>query len=806
MRTVAYLLRAQRTWLRSWVSLALLLAVVGGAVLAVGAAARRTDTAYPRFIAASNTSDVFIGGNDILPLGTPEPYFAAMERLPQVQEAGVAYFLVAGMSVPGRQEPLTIDIYQPIGLPDDARYSRTIDTFKVLSGRLPDANRADEVSISFPFADNLHLHVGDRLTVRPWRVDAFSFGEPPADGIINRDMAPFASGAERTVRVTGIIAPPVATDFPPLPPLQKGSVYFTAAFLKANASHLAVFGNLAVKLRHGPADISAFERTAEQAASGQQVNFQTPGQHEVTVQNSIHLEAVGLGLLAGLAALVLLLVLGQGVARRIALDAIDHAALRALGATRPQLFAVAMARAAVTGLAGAVGAVVVAVALSPLAPLGVARNAEPTPGIDLDAAIVLGGAAALAALVVLLAMLPAWRSAGARSEGEVSLGRAGTRLGDLLARTGFPASAVAGVRLAMERGRGRAAVPVRSAIVACALGAATLAGALSFSASLGHLLDSPRLYGWNWDAVVGNSVFADRAARTIAANSWVAADSAGTITDVGVDGERVAGVAMDPAKGSLDPVLVTGREPRAAGEILLGTQTDPGAHVGQTVTVHVGDTAMRLRLVGRGVLPILGDTLHLGVGAWLRFDDLHHLLGEGAHYDTMFVRFAGDHDAAVAKLRSLFGVNGVALPDRPTGLLNFGDFSALPLVLGGVLAAGAIATLAHAVATSVQRRRRDLAILKTLGFVRGQVAATVAWQTTLIAAAAAIVGVPLGVAAGRWAWTLYASQQGTVADPVVPVVSTLVLVPAALLLANLVAAIPGRYAARTSPAMVLRAE
>jgi hypothetical protein len=805
MRTVVYLLRAQPGRLRAWVSLALLLALVGGAVLAVGAAARRTDSAYPRFLAASNTSDVFVSGNDILPAGTPEPYFAAIQHLSQVEQAGLVYFLVAGMSTPsGRQ--LTIDTYQPIALPD-ARYSRSIDTFKVLDGRLPDPDQAGEVSVSFPFANNLHLHVGDRLTVRPLRVDAFNSGEPPADGIINRDHVPYAAGAERSVTVTGIVAPPVAGDFPPLPLLQNGSVYFMPTFLRANAANLTVFSTLAIKLRHGGADLAGFERAAEQAASGQQVNFSTPGQHAAVVQSSVHLQAVGLGLLAGLAALVLLLVLAQGVARRIALDSADHVALRALGATRPQLFAVAMARAAIAGLAGAVGAVVVAVALSPLAPLGVARNAEPRPGLDLDVAVVVGGAAALAALALLLAALPAWRAAGAMAEGETTRDRAGSRLGDLLAHAAFPATAVAGVRLALGRGRGRAAVPVRSAILACTLGVVTVAGALSFSASLGRLLDSPRLYGWNWDAIVGSTILADRAARSIAANSWVGADAAGTSVDVGIDGDRAAAFAVDPAKGSLDPVVLSGRAPQAAGEILLGTQTDSGAKLGQMVAVHVGDSSMRLRVVGRGVLPVVSDTARLGIGAWLRFDDLQRMLGPDAvRYDTLFVRFAGDHDAAAASLQRLFGVNGVALPQRPSGLLGFGDFAALPLVLGGVLAAGAIATLAHAVATSVQRRRRDLAILKTLGFVRGQVAATVAWQTTLIAAVAAIAGVPLGVAAGRWAWTLYADQQGTVADPVVPILATLLLVPAALLLANLVAAIPGRYAARTSPAIVLRAE
>ncbi len=105
----------------------------------------------------------------------------------------------------------------------------------------------------------------------------------------------------------------------------------------------------------------------------------------------------------------------------------------------------------------------------------------------------------------------------------------------------------------------------------------------------------------------------------------------------------------------------------------------------------------------------------------------------------------------------------------------------------------------------MRRRRRDLAILKALGFVSRQVRATVAWQATAIAATGLVIGLPLGVAAGRWAWTLLA--RGFAIEPV-PVISALVLlsVPAVLLMANLVAAVPGRAAARTQPAVVLRTE
>ena len=80
-----------------------------------------------------------------------------------------------------------------------------------------------------------------------------------------------------------------------------------------------------------------------------------------------------------------------------------------------------------------------------------------------------------------------------------------------------------------------------------------------------------------------------------------------------------------------------------------------------------------------------------------------------------------------------------------------------------------------------------------------------AWQATAIAGVGLIVGLPLGVAAGRWAWILLA--QGFAIEPVAVISPGLLLaVPAVLLLANAVAAIPARTAARTRPAVVFRTE
>jgi ABC-type lipoprotein release transport system permease subunit len=69
-----------------------------------------------------------------------------------------------------------------------------------------------------------------------------------------------------------------------------------------------------------------------------------------------------------------------------------------------------------------------------------------------------------------------------------------------------------------------------------------------------------------------------------------------------------------------------------------------------------------------------------------------------------------------------------------------------------------------------------------------------------------IVGVPFGIVAGRLLWDAFANNLNAVPDPTVPAVSVVLVVVGALLFANLVAALPGRSAARTSTAELLRSD
>ena len=138
--------------------------------------------------------------------------------------------------------------------------------------------------------------------------------------------------------------------------------------------------------------------------------------------------------------------------------------------------------------------------------------------------------------------------------------------------------------------------------------------------------------------------------------------------------------------------------------------------------------------------------------------------------------------------------------------MNFGQVQDLPLLFGLSLGVVALLTIVHLLLTSVRRRRRDLAVLRAVGFTPGQVQATVARQAATLTALALILGIPAGLVCGRLAWQVFADQLGILAVLVIPLLWLAVMAAGALALAIIVAAAPGRSATRTRPAEVLRAE
>lgn len=152
--------------------------------------------------------------------------------------------------------------------------------------------------------------------------------------------------------------------------------------------------------------------------------------------------------------------------------------------------------------------------------------------------------------------------------------------------------------------------------------------------------------------------------------------------------------------------------------------------------------------------------------------------------------------------------NGIVVQgvQRPAEIVNYRTIGIIPVLLVSGLALGVIVALALTLAASVRQRRRDLALLKAVGFVRWQLAAAVAWQATVAAVVGIVIGIPLGIVAGRWLWTLFARQIYAVPYPTVSLVSIVLVAVGTVVLANAVAAIPARTAARTPVALMLRSE
>ncbi len=372
-----------------------------------------------------------------------------------------------------------------------------------------------------------------------------------------------------------------------------------------------------------------------------------------------------------------------------------------------------------------------------------------------------------------------------------------------------------------QPGRGRTAVPVRSAIFGATLGVAALTASLVFAASLGHLLDTPRLSGFTWDAFVSVDSQQAKAAAALRADPKIAGYTRGGFINVRIGQVRLMTLVLG-GSGPARPVITAGVPPAAGDEVALGASTMRDVHtaIGRTVDLVLDQAEghpkpARMRVVGTVIVPPspfqatqLGEGAALAPPGFARIDPGAARQPGGPPF---LVRFAPgvSRDAGLAAVaKDITGLPNpfAAAADRPANVVSLASIAGLPVALSGLLALIAAGTLAHMLASSTRRRRRDLAILKTLGFVRRQVRHAIAWQATTIAAIALLIGLPAGIAGGRWAWRVFAGQLGVLPEPAVPLTTILIAIPAALALANLIAAAPARAAARTQSATILRTE
>ena len=808
MRAVWLVLVAgfRRQW-RSWVLLGLLIAVASGFVLASTAAGRRTDAAFPRYVTSH-------GYDAIVYTVKPLP-----KRLPGVAQ-------LTPVQMPFYDQPLCSchrQINKGAFAVREVPPTSLGRVAKLVAGRMPDPSSPVEALASFTLQRDYGVGLGTVITLpmagASQREAVFRAmageGPPPAK----------ATGPRMAMRVVGIVA--AENEF------SSGqaaayTLYPGPGFALATAGSPALTSYY-VDLRHGQADFARFEAVTSRLDGAGVQDLDRPA---ATITNSIHPQAVGWLVLAGLAGLAAVAMVGQALARQASAESADHPVLATLGLSPRQLAVRIMLRTLIVAVAGAGGGIVVATLLSPLAPLGEARLADPAPGLSFDAPVLGLGALTTVAVVLALGVLPALRAARVRTAAGRAPATRPSAVAGAAATAGAPPGAVIGIRHALERGRGTRAVPVGTALIGSVAGVAALCATAVFGSSLAHLTATPALYGAPFQDMFNSSgtgaIGQDPLIKELENDPVISRITLVSIPAVTVNGANVRTVVAAAAAGR-GPMLLSaaeGRLPAGDDQIALGASTmrTVGARIGSLVRVtatdqHGAPHTERFRVVGLIPLPTDFGTGGIGTGAALTTEGYAGLLcppspGQARCRDTV------THSAQVVLVRAAPGPAGSAAlarhvarnqdnaskPTVPAALVNFGASAAFPLLLGGVVAVCGLAALAHLLVVSVTRRRTETGLLRALGMVRRQLATIVFWQATTVAVIAIAAGIPLGIAAGRAIWRAFAISLGVVPVPVVQAWLIVTLAAGALLAANALAAVPAMSAARSRPGPLLRTE
>ena len=811
MGAVVMLLRAQlRQHWKSWLALAALVTLAAGLVMAAVATARRTAAAFPDFVARHGYDAVVFTGH-------PLPQLARIPQITQLTTTPAPF--VAALGCPRCGKINASGDLSMLEVPPGA-LSRMV---KLVSGRMPDQSDPGEVLASYALASDSGTHVGSViqvLTPTAAQLQLIEQGRAKPSTLL--------PGVPRhTVRVVGLVV--TESEFP-VGTGPRYDLFPTTALAAVINRRTPVLPFYFVRFRHGAADLPAFDSQLRRLNS---LGADDLDVDAAAVQRTIRPQAAGWWVLAGLAALAAVAVIGQAAARQFNTDAEDRQALSAVGLGTRQFVALGLSRAAIIGAAGAVGAVGLATLLSPLTPVGVARLAARSPGaVVIDPLVMVTGLLATAAAVVALSAWPAVRHARQLSGGRsrrpvpVALVRA-------VAGIGAPPSMLIGVRYALERGRGRQPVPVGTALLGMVLAVAALCATAVFGASLTRLVSSPALYGVPFQAEFTNEGSGSGAAVTgpilasLRADRAIARITMATVAEVDVNGRQVRALAATAVRGPALISVVDGRLPGGDHEIMLGAATmrSVGARAGALVRVTVTDPhnaarTAQFRVVGRASFAPSFGTGGLGDGAAMQLSALTGLQcppGAGqrsCQHDEqqaniyMVLARAAPGPAATAALARHVGKyrEFVASAEQPVELVNFGESVNFPLLFGGLLVLFGAATMVHLLLVSVSRRRAECGLLKVLGFVRYQVAAVVSWQATAVAVVGIAAGTPLGIAVGRVLWRAFAANFGVVPLPVVDALQVTALAVGVLAAANVLAFLPALVAARSGPAQLIRAE
>jgi cell division protein FtsX len=799
-------LELRRRW-RSLVVLALLVALSTGVVITALAAARRGASALERL--GSRTLPTTVG----VVLNQRGFDWGPVAKLPEV--AALSRFVV--------DYAMTIDGVDgsSLGFPfADDHFGRTLERPVVFAGRMFNPAKADEAVVTRKFVSNYHKGVGDTVLLH------LPSAKQLAESFVGASPG-HLDGPTVRVHIVGVVVSPWISDAPDTNGGIQVSPGLTAKYraeiIGAPGPNNTQFVNALVRLRNGGADIPRFTDDLKRITGRDDVGLLNMVQQQQDVQHQTSFESRCLVAFAIAAFLAALFLVGQAITRYAAASTAELGMLRALGMTPWQTTQAAAVGPALTGVLGAVLGVAAAWIASSRFPFGSAAYFEPSPGRQWDW-IVMAPVAVLVAVVVAVGAAGAARLA-VRAAGRDRPERRST-IARAMSRAGAGVPVIIGTRFALEPGRGRRAIPVRPALVGAVTGVLGVVAAFTFSHGVSDAADHPQRFGQTFQlgAFLGlnNRDFSavDPLISFLLAQPEVTGvvDSRTAVATTPDGNDTVALWEYDRLRKPGQVVVLDGRLPTAANEVLLAPKTldalhtKVGASVMLTGSTH---TARTLLVVGSGFIPV-GPHNGYADGGWLATPGFDSLFGTHFKFHLALISIApGSNPMTTAN--ALKQRADKALPiehdgvdieqaDVPTEVAEIREVRTLPLILGGFLGLLAIGAVGHALATAVRRRSHDLAVLRAVGMTQSQCRGAVVTQATVLALAGLLFGVPAGFALGRTVWRVVADYTPVQYVAPLALTATLLIWPAALLVANLLAAWPGQRAARLRISTVLRAE
>jgi hypothetical protein len=767
----------RRGW-RGLLMLALAVMLATAFVMTAVGGARRTASAWPRMRAATHAADVEAWVYD-----HPDELEAALRARPDV----VATAQYAWMFVyPQIEKPIPAEgMY--VALSDS--YERDIAQPLIVAGRAADPTRADEVTINEAMADVTGLRPGDHVELRSGpdvvHQPATIVGIHRSTRDLNED-----AGA-----ISGLLTPAFGRKwFGP---------YRDAYVAEAPNGYPTV-----VTARFAPGT----DLDAVTAQLRQEFGDRAPERVDddvTSLGDALDAQRTAYALLAAIGGVAALAALGQAVSRRVRRIGEELDVLVALGQSRGQRVAATITAPAIAIAAGAVLAPAAAYLASNVVPRGLASRVDPSPGRHID--LLVAGLGVLAAVCMLgLIGLAAARRATRRVDDELAA-RHHTPVG-------HPAQ-LFGLRVACGWASRAGRAAARSHAGALIAAFALIVAVATWSTAAHHVTAAPRLWGTTWDVTVGfdethaGDEFAtadalwpqiDQLGQQLANRpdlvDHLATDQVGTVT---IEGVQLEADVIDDRLGAVWPAVVHGRSPRGADEL------DAGAGIAGRADWHMGDELHSdhgsARLVGNVVAPNFG-TGEFGQTLVMSPAALDRLGGFDLRNSSYLLIDLAPGATPEQLQQALDRRFTLIAPQMPSPVLGVRSIGSVDRVLLAFIAVVTLATLVQGVRSATRQRRRDHAVLRALGARPPLIARTTGWHVAYVVGLAIAVGVPVGLAAGRFVWSRTATSMGVVVRYPSPLPALMAIIGGALAASVVVAGALGVLAAGRATTQWLRRE